>query len=96
MTPLQSFPTACRECRLTEGWPVRAQTMVQLTGIRVDLRCRACGHLWTEDLVQANCRDIQLDDITGTLLLRRKPGRKGDAQTRDTPRQAAGPFRILH
>lgn len=97
MTMLQSFPAACRECRLKEGWPVRAITMVQLNGIRVDLRCRACGHQWTEDLVQATCPDSGRDAIDGTLLLRRKPQRrKGHDTTHVTPGQATGPFRLLH
>lgn len=97
MTTLQSFPTACRECRLTEGWPVRATTMVQLNGIRVDVRCRACGHQWMEDLVQATSPDSGRHAIDGTLLLRPKPQRrKGNDTTRVTPGQAAGPFRLLH
>ena len=83
MTQPQSYPTACRECRKTEGWPVRAQTMVQLTSIRVDLRCRACGHQWTDNLVQATSPDFGFDDIRDLLFSRQADTMKRD---RNNPR----------
>lgn len=59
----QPYPTTCPKCRTIAGWPVRAQTMAQLTAIRVEVRCRECRHQWAEDLVDAKSLDIGLDAI---------------------------------
>ena len=75
MTTPRPYPAACRECTKSEGWPVRAQTVVQLTAIRVDVRCRACGHQWTEDLMDPKPLEIPLAGI-GEPCIRRKPERR--------------------
>ena len=41
---------ACPECGGTEGYPVSASTVVGQPDImRIQLRCRGCGHEWVRD-----------------------------------------------
>jgi len=38
----------CQKCEAKNSWPLRARS----AGVRivVDIRCRGCGHEWSEDM----------------------------------------------
>lgn len=45
-----SFPVPCETCHATSGFPFHAGTVLGVThGIRIGIRCRACGAEWTID-----------------------------------------------
>jgi len=45
----KQYPVACPSCALVKGFPFQVRTLTDRPGeIEVKLRCRDCGHEWTD------------------------------------------------